>query len=180
MRSNAVPSDEHVIAELKSYFERELHLAVQQQESRNKEMQQVIRELKLTQNKPTELLQLRMEMKSMQKEMSEQIQELKHKLDEKANEVSVLKEQVEKLEQKQMTKESEVVPEVGFEKGKENSDAVLVKSEKELNKNNRQAENAEMQTHKGIAQFSLYILCFVNFLSKVKRSVFIIKMKTHG
>ena len=86
-----MPSDEHVIAELKSYFERELHLAVQKQESRNKEMEQVIRELKLTQNKRTELLQLRMEMKNMQKAMSKEIQKLKHKLEEKTNEINAIK-----------------------------------------------------------------------------------------
>ena len=77
-----------------------------------------------------------------------------------------------------MAKESEVVTDENFEQGKENSDAVFVKSGKELNK--LLAESAEMQTHKGMVQFSFYIVCFGNFLSKVKwESVIIVKMKIH-
>ena len=145
---NTVISDEYVIAERMSYFERERYLAAQQQESRIKEIEQVMQELKLTQNIPTELLQLQMEMKNTQKAMSEEIQELKHNLEEKTNEINALKEQVEKLEQKQMAKESEIVPDENFGLGNENSDAVFMKSGKELKK--LQAESAEMQTHEGM------------------------------
>ena len=156
-RCNAVTPDEHVIAELQSYFKREFQLTMQQQESRIEELEQTVRRLTLTeQNKPTEQLQLRMEMKNMQKAMSEEIQELRHKLDEKTSEVSALKEQVEMLEQKHKAKEAELVSEENFEKGNENTEDMFVKSEKELNV--LQLETAEIKTHKGMVRFALHSL----------------------
>ena len=64
-RCSSTATDEYTIAELKSYFERELQRAAQPYESRIKEMEQTIRELKLSQqNNPTELLQLQTEVKA--------------------------------------------------------------------------------------------------------------------
>ena len=151
-RCSSTTTDEYTIAELKSYFERELQRAAQQYKSRIKEMEKTIRELKLSQqNNPTELLQLQTEVKSMRIEM----QDLKDRVDEKTSEVDALKEQVEMLEQKQTAKESELVPEKNFEKGNVNTNAVFVKSKKENNM--LHLETSEIKARKGMMKYILLL-----------------------